>query len=100
MDLQKQWQDKLKILRNQGMSITDINPVSALAEMIDDEIYESRVSRHDIENVLKDISKELWRHKVSDLRYQSGLNRVNNKQFSISGVSLWVLQTFNSVTKG
>ena len=56
MNLRKQWEDKLKTLREQGMSITDINPVSALAEMIDDDIYEERVSRKDIEIVLNDIS--------------------------------------------
>ena len=53
MNLQKQWEERLKTLRDQGMSITDINPVSALAETIDDEIYEARVSRKDIEIVLK-----------------------------------------------
>ena len=52
------------------MSITDINPVSALAEMIDDDIYEERVSRKDIEIVLNDISEELWRNKafICDIR--------------------------------
>ena len=88
MDLQKQWQDKLKILRNRGMSITDINPVSALAEMIDDDIYEARVSRQDIQIVLKDISNDLWRHKVSDLRHQTGLNKVNDKQFSVARLDI------------
>ena len=88
MDLQKQWQDKLKILRKQGMSITDINPVSALAEMIDDDIYEERVSRKDIQVVLKDISKDLWRNKASDLRYQTGLNKVNDKQFSVARLDI------------
>ena len=80
MNLRKQWEDKLKTLREQGMSITDINPVSALAEMIDDDIYEERVSRKDIEIVLKDISEELWRNKAFSLRYQAGLESVKDNQ--------------------
>ena len=88
MDLRKQWQEKLKTLRHQGMSTTDINPVSALAEMIDDNVYEGRVSRKEIQLVLKDISNELWQHKISDLRSQAGLNNPNDKQFSIAGLDI------------
>ena len=88
MNLRKQWEDRLKTLREQGMSITDINPVSALAEMVDDDIYEERVSRKDIEIVLDNISEELWRNKASSLRYQAGLDGVKDNQFSIAGLDI------------
>ena len=88
MNLRKQWEDRLKTLREQGMSITDINPVSALAEMIDDDIYEERVSRKDIEIVLNNISEELWRNKAFSLRYQAGLESVKDNQFSIAGLDI------------
>ena len=56
--LKDSWLKKLYEFREQGIRVTDVNPVSALAEHIEEEIYKGKVSISDLDGVVKTQSKK------------------------------------------
>ena len=68
------WLEKLVELRQQGMEIADINPVSALADIIGGQIDSGAVSIDQIGVFLDGQAKTLWARRVDDLRHQTGLD--------------------------
>ena len=60
------WLEKLVELRQQGMEIADINPVSALADIIGGQIDSGAVSIDQIGVFLDGQAKTLWARRVDD----------------------------------
>ena len=60
-------------LREQGMQISDINPVSALADMVSDRLYHGDVSLDDIAGLIANIGDSVWQSQATSLHHKSGL---------------------------
>ena len=72
--LRETWLKKLYEFRGQGLHITDVNPVSALAEHIEEEIYKEKVSIDDLQYVINLLSTKIWRETVKRLREQTHID--------------------------
>ncbi|MEC8121956.1 MAG: hypothetical protein VX113_08535, partial [Pseudomonadota bacterium] len=59
-DLSAEWLAKLFELREQGMQVTDINPVSALADIIGDQIGSGEVTADRLRGLLDHHAGDLW----------------------------------------
>lgn len=68
------WLSQLKDFRTQGMRITDINPISALSDVICDQLYKGELTRSDLRDSLHDMGAELWQSKIHRLRAQTGID--------------------------
>jgi phosphoenolpyruvate carboxylase len=73
-DFADEWLQDLYRFRAQGMQVTDVNPVSALADMIGEQLYEGAATSDDLRQVLDVHAAELWQERVAALRRQSGLD--------------------------
>ena len=73
-DLSAEWLAKLFELREQGMQVTDINPVSALADIIGDQIGSGEVTADRLRGLLDHHAGDLWGRRVAALRAQTGLD--------------------------
>lgn len=54
-------------LRDQGMRIPDINPVSALADMLSDKLYSEQLDIEDIDRLLDELADNAWQGQASAL---------------------------------
>ena len=68
------WQALLYEFREQGMQITDINPISALSDVICDQLYDGKLTRTNLQQCLNQMGSELWNHQCQRLRQQTGVN--------------------------
>ena len=66
------WLEKLVELRQQGMEIADINPVSALADIIGEQIDAGDVTFDQLRQLLDVHAGQLWGQRVANLRMQTG----------------------------
>ena len=69
--LRESWLKKLYDFREQGLHISDVNPVSALAEHIEEEIYKGKINPGDLQNVINLLSAQIWQKTVKNLRMQT-----------------------------
>ena len=69
--LRESWLKKLYDFREQGLHISDVNPVSALAEHIEEEIYKGKINADDLQNVINLLSAQIWQKTVKKLRMQT-----------------------------
>ena len=67
------WLTQLTDFREQGMRITDINPISALSDVICDQLYTGMLSRADLQASLTDMGATLWQQQCQRLRNQTGI---------------------------
>lgn len=74
-DFADEWLRNLYRFREQGMQVTDVNPVSALADLIGEQFYEGEVTAADLRRVLDLHAGELWQERVGGLRRQTGLEK-------------------------
>ena len=72
-DLIANWSSLLYDFRKQGMQITDINPISALADVICDQLYLGSINRDDIKASLVNMGGELWQQQSQHLQLQAGI---------------------------
>lgn len=70
-ELRESWLKKLYDFREQGLHISDVNPVSALAEHIEEEIYKGKINADDLQNVINLLSAQIWQKTVKKLRMQT-----------------------------
>ncbi|MEC7705873.1 MAG: hypothetical protein VYE61_04985, partial [Pseudomonadota bacterium] len=56
------------------MQVTDINPISALADIIGEQIASGDLSLERLGLFLDHHAVELWQHRVENLRMQTGLD--------------------------
>ena len=70
-ELRESWLRKLYDFREQGLHISDVNPISALAEHIEEEIYKGKVTADGIQEVINLLSKQIWHKTVKNLRMQT-----------------------------
>ena len=75
-DLSAEWLAQLFELREQGMHVTDINPISALADIIGEQIASGDSSLERLGLFLDHHAVELWQHRVENLRMQTGLDGI------------------------
>ena len=54
-------------LRDQGMRIPDINPISALADMLSDKLYSEQLDIEDIDRLLDELADNAWQGQASAL---------------------------------
>ncbi len=71
--LQKHLLNELYQLRQQGMKISDINPISALADTIADQLYAKDISKDSLQKLLNDLAGTLFDQQAQNLFEQSGL---------------------------
>ena len=69
--LRKNWLSHLIDFREQGMRISDINPVAALADIICEQLYAGEINRNDLNATLEQISSDLWARQRQHLRLQT-----------------------------
>jgi hypothetical protein len=67
-DLGTVWLEQLIELRKQGMQIADINPVSALADIIGEQIDRGVVTVDQLRQLLDVHAGQLWGQRVANLR--------------------------------
>ena len=67
------WLNQLTDFREQGMRITDINPISALSDVICDQLYTGMLCRADLQASLTDMGATLWQQQCQRLRNQTGI---------------------------
>ena len=72
---------KLTKLRKQGLEVSDINPISALADIIYEKLNSGQINKNDINHTLKKISEKLWKEQVYNLRKKISLSnkKLNRK---------------------
>ncbi|MGB1871886.1 MAG: phosphoenolpyruvate carboxylase [Candidatus Puniceispirillaceae bacterium] len=75
-DFAGEWLRNLYQFRSQGMQVTDVNPVSALADLIGEQLYDGEATAADLRHVLDTHAAELWQDRVNDLRRQTGLDEI------------------------
>ena len=73
-DFADEWLRHLYRFREQGMQVTDVNPVSALADLIGEQLYEGEATAADLRQVLDLHAAELWQERIASLRWQTGLD--------------------------
>ena len=69
-----EWLNDLYQFRTQGMQVTDVNPISALADLIGEQLYDGVVTPWDLRQVLEAHAAGLWQERVVELRRQAGLD--------------------------
>ena len=79
-DLNAEWLTQLYELREQGMHVTDINPISALADIIGEQIASGDLSSERLGLFLDHYAVELWQQRVENLRTQTGLDERQHTQ--------------------
>ena len=78
-DLSAEWLAQLYELREQGMHVADINPISALADIIGEQIASGDLTLERIALFLDHHAAELWQQQVENLRMQTGLDDIAPK---------------------
>ena len=76
-ELRKNWLAHLIDFREQGMRVSDINPVAALADIICEQLYGGEIDRDDLDTILGQISGDLWARQRQHLRLQTGISNTS-----------------------
>ena len=76
--LQQELRSALQDLRQQGLQLSDINPITALADMISEKLYQNDITISDIDEMLESVSEDIWNQQAQALSYQSGLSDINS----------------------
>ena len=87
-NLHKSFILELSEFRKQGLEVSDINPISALADKIYDKLYTGKITKKDIHFTLEKISESLWKEQIINIRRKTNLtkkkNNINLKNIDIS----------------
>ena len=67
-------QSALQTFRRQGMQLSDINPITALADMISEKFYDGEIKQSDIKALLDELSQDIWSSQSQALAHQAGLS--------------------------
>ena len=83
----------LQEFRQRGMQISDINPISALADMVSEKLHKSEIVRDDIQTLLDHLSTDIWDKQADALALQSGLknqttNHLDNHRAQLASLPL------------
>ena len=74
-DFADEWLRDLFRFREQGMHVTDVNPVLALADLIGEQLYDGEATSDDLRQVLDLHAADLWQERIAALRWQTGLDQ-------------------------
>ena len=74
-NLHKSFILELSEFRKQGLEVSDINPISALADKIYDKLYTGKITKKDIRFTLEKISESLWKEQIINLRKKTNLTK-------------------------
>ena len=66
--------NKLFQLREQGLQVKDINPISALADIIGEQLESGEVTVTQLRDLLDQHASDLWQARTENLRMQTGLD--------------------------
>lgn len=83
--LMQKLSERLLAFRDQGRILADINPISALADELAEQIYRGDLTDADLSQLLDDMGETLWQQQGAYLREKSGLNA--NTQLSAEALS-------------
>ena len=87
-DLLNDLKTQLCSLREQGMKISDINPISALADTLSDKLYSETLSMADIDQLLDQIAAQTWHEQADRLATQTGLSHAHDGAFESTAKAL------------
>ena len=87
-DLLDDLKAQLYSLREQGMKISDINPISALADTLSDNLYDKTISMADIDHLLDQIAAQTWHEQADRLATQTQLSHYGENAFNSTAKSL------------
>ena len=87
-DLLQDLKTQLCSLREQGMKISDINPISALADTLSDKLYSEALSMDDISQLLDQIAAQTWHEQADRLATQTGLSHYDETGFETAAKAL------------
>ena len=76
--MREELRQNLKELRDQGMRIDAVNPVSALSDIISNKITQGQISSTQIHQLLDDISEDIWSERHQSLRSYTGLDTLTD----------------------
>ena len=88
IDLLNDLKTQLCALREQGMKISDINPISALADTLSDKLYSQTLSMADIDQLLDQIASQTWHEQADRLAKQTGLSESDHTAFEATATAL------------
>ncbi len=80
-NLTKTFTLELLKFRKQGLEVSDINPISALADTIFEKLYSGKIKKKDISYTLEKISQDLMKAQITNLKKKVSLS---NKKFNIN----------------
>jgi phosphoenolpyruvate carboxylase len=66
----------LSNLREQSMQLSDINPISALSDIVSDKLYQKTLTKDDIQVILDELGSTIWQSQASALAEQTGLTNL------------------------
>ena len=66
---------KLDAFREQGKSVSVLNPILAVADEVCERLYKKEISHDDIGGLLKQLGDEIWKKQTSHLRLKTGNDR-------------------------
>ena len=66
--------DLLRQLRAQGMQLSDINPISALADTLSDDLYHGQLTTEMISTILDELSGDIWQQQAKALAVRTGID--------------------------
>ncbi len=72
------WLKQLYEFREQGIRVTDINPIAALADVISEQLYHTDLTQEKLMQILQHVGKELWAEQCQNLRHQTGVAHISN----------------------
>ena len=65
---------KLEAFREQGKVVSDLNPISAVADEVCERLYKKEISHEAISDLLNQLGAEIWRQQTKQLRVKTGNN--------------------------
>ncbi|NCF48065.1 MAG: phosphoenolpyruvate carboxylase [Bacteroidetes bacterium] len=82
------WLEALGQFRKQGLRLADVNPISALADVICEQLYSGEINASDVGKVLDRQGGELWVQRGAVLRSQTGLtDQTDAQKFDLPDLS-------------
>ena len=93
-NLHKSFILELSKLRKQGLEVSDINPISALADKIYDKLYTGKLTKKDIRYTLEKISENLWKEQIINIRRKAATDK-NIQEISEDTIKINISYFYN-----
>ena len=74
-DLHNNLCKKLKNFREQGKNISELNPILALADDICEQLYQNKIGREDIDELITQMGSQVWDNQISELIIKTGAGK-------------------------